>query len=140
VFPGRVCLVQDMTESSRPALVLLVEDDRDSREMYAMGLDLLGLRVTLAGTAAEALRACSSERPDIVVTDLSLPDMDGLALVETLGRDTATAGIPVVALTGRSGDADMALASAAGVKKVIVKPCPPDSLAEAIQDVLEGGS
>ena len=101
---------------------------------------MLGLRVTVAGTAAEALRACSSERPDIVVTDLTLPDMDGLALAQALGRDSSTAGIPVVALTGRSGDADMAHASAAGVRRVIVKPCPPDSLAAAIQDVLNGDS
>src|SRR5262245_3248390 len=84
--PATCALAHDMTElSSRPALVLLVEDDRDSRDMYAMGLDMLGLRVAVAGTAAEALRACSSERPDIVVTDLTLPDMDGLKLVEMLG-------------------------------------------------------
>ena len=135
--PATCAQLTDMTEpSGRPTLVLLVEDDRDSREMYAMGLDLFGLRVAVAGTAADALRACASERPDIVVTDLSLPDMDGLALAQALGRDAATSRIPVVALTGRSGDADVAGATAAGLRRVIVKPCAPDALAEAIRQVL----
>jgi CheY-like chemotaxis protein len=116
--------------------VLLVEDDRDSREMYALGLDLCGLRVTLAEAAGEALRHCARERPDVVVTDLTLPDMDGLALCEALARAPGTATVPVVALTGRSGGGDLARAAAAGVRRVIVKPCPPDELAEAIRAVL----
>ncbi len=120
----------------RRPFVLLVEDDRDSREMYAMGLELCGLRVALAATAAEALRLSVAEPPDIVVSDLTLPDMDGIALAGALARDPATAGVPIVALTGRSGDDDLTRAAAAGVRRVLVKPCPPDTLADAIQDIL----
>jgi CheY-like chemotaxis protein len=123
-------------DSPRPPLVLLVEDDRDSREMYAMGLELCGLRVALAATATEALRLSVAERPDIVVSDLTLPDMDGIALARALARDPSTAGVPVLALTGRSGDDDLSRATAAGVRRVIVKPCPPDALAGAIRATL----
>jgi two-component system CheB/CheR fusion protein len=119
-----------------PPLVLLVEDDRDSREMYALGLDLLGLRVVQAATAADALRTCVAKRPQVVVTDLTLPDMDGLALCEVLRQEPASASLPILALTGRSGDEDVARATAAGVKRVLVKPCPPDALADAIRGVL----
>lgn len=127
-----------MTEDAarlRP-FVLLVEDDRDSREMYAMGLDLLGLRVATAATGSDALLEAAREPPDIVVTDLTLPDMDGLELCGALGREPSTAGVPVLALTGRSGDDDRARAEAAGVREVIVKPCPPDALAEHILALL----
>jgi DNA-binding response OmpR family regulator len=125
-----------MTDTGARPLVLLVEDDRDSRDMYAMGLDMFGLRVAVADTAGEALRAFARERPDIVVTDLTLPDMDGLALCEALTREPGTAVVPVVALTGRSDDADLSRAAAAGVLRVIVKPCAPDALADAIRAVL----
>ncbi len=123
----------------RRPLVLLVEDDRDSRDMYAMGLELCGLHVALAGTAGEALRLAAAEPPDVVVSDLTLPDMDGIALAAALARDPATARVPIVALTGRSGDDDLAHARAAGVRRVLVKPCPPDALANAIQEILRGG-
>jgi CheY-like chemotaxis protein len=126
-----------MTDAARARpLVLLVEDDRDSREMYAMGLDLFGLRVAAVATGAEALLCAARERPDAVVTDLTLPDMDGLALCEALGRAPDTATVPVLALTGRSSDADLARAEAAGARRVIVKPCPPDELADAIRALL----
>jgi len=123
--------------AGRP-LILLVEDDRDSREMYAIGLDLFGFRVELAATAAEALHLCALERPDLVVTDLTLPDMDGAALCEALGREPAMAAVPVIVLTGRSADDDLAEARATGVRRVILKPCPPDALADAIRGVLDG--
>jgi DNA-binding response OmpR family regulator len=126
-----------MTDAARVRpLVLLVEDDRDSREMYAMGLDMFGLRVMAAATGAEALSHASRERPDVIVTDLTLPDMDGLALCGSLGREPGTAGVPVLALTGRSSDDDRERAAAAGVRLMIVKPCPPDELAEAIRSML----
>jgi CheY-like chemotaxis protein len=117
-------------------LVLLVEDDRDSREMYVMGLDMFGLRVAAAGSGAEALRHAARECPDIVVTDLTLPDMDGFALCEALGRSPDTAAVPVLALTGRSGSDDQERAHAVGVRRLIVKPCPPDALADAIRALL----
>ena len=118
------------------SLVLLVEDDRDSREMYTLGLDMFGLRTIIAGTAAEAMRVCTHERPDMIVTDLTLPDMDGIALCTALGQRPETAGVPVIALTGRSADGDIEQAMAAGARRVLVKPCPPDALADVIRQVL----
>jgi twitching motility two-component system response regulator PilH len=122
------------------SLVLLIEDDRDSREMYALALDMFGLRTVVAGTAAEAMRACTHDRPDLIVTDLTLPDMDGITLCTALGRQPETAGVPVIALTGRSAERDIEQAMAAGARRVLVKPCAPDALADAIREVLATGS
>lgn len=125
-----------MTDQARARpLVLLVEDDKDSREMYAMGLDMFGLRVAAAASAAEALRHAERERPDVIVTDLTLPDMDGLDLCEAL-RQGSGARVPIVVLTGRSAPEDRERADAAGVERLIVKPCPPDELVDAIHALL----
>lgn len=115
-------------------LVLLVEDDRDSREMYALGLELQGCRVTHAATAADALRACASIRPDVVVADLTLPDMDGLLLFRELRARIVD--LPLIALTGRSGPDVVSQAVQEGARRVIVKPFPPDELAAMIRAVL----
>jgi CheY-like chemotaxis protein len=116
--------------------VLLVEDDRDSREMYAVALGLAGFRVAEAGTAADATRVARARRPDVIVSDLTLPDADGCDLLVELNQDTGTRGVPTIALTGRSSDDDIDRCAAAGCSRVLVKPCAPDALAETITEVL----
>jgi CheY-like chemotaxis protein len=117
-------------------LVLLVEDDRDSREMYAVALGLAGFRIAEAGTAADATRSARTLRPDVIVSDLNLPDADGCDLLIELGRDTLTRGVPTIALTGRSSEDDVDRCTAAGCSRVLVKPCAPDALAATIAEVL----
>jgi CheY-like chemotaxis protein len=122
--------------SPPPPLVLLVDDDRDTREMYEIGLELAGLRLATAKNGREAIAAATSLLPDTIVTDLSLPDMDGTDLCEQLGADARTAGIRVIVLTGRSQAEDLSRATSAGARRVLIKPCTPDDLAAAIRDVL----
>jgi CheY-like chemotaxis protein len=126
-----------MPQSSEPRpLVLLVEDDRDSREMYAVALGIAGFRVAEAGTAADATRVAHARRPDVIVSDLTLPDADGCDLLSELHQNTGTRGVPSIALTGRSSDDDIDRCTAAGCSRVLVKPCAPDALAETIAEVL----
>jgi len=119
-----------------PRLVLLVEDDVDTREMYSVALGMIGFQIHEAGTAAEALAAARALRPDVVVTDLTLPDGDGCDLCAELSRDPDTRAVPTIALTGRSSDEDLDRCVAAGCARVLVKPCSPDALAAAIAEVL----
>jgi CheY-like chemotaxis protein len=121
-----------------PRLVLLVEDDVDTREMYSVALGMIGFKTGEAGTAAEALAAARALRPDVVVTDLTLPDADGCDLCVELSRDPGIRDVPTIALTGRSSDEDLERCAAAGCARVLVKPCSPDALAAAIREVLSG--
>ncbi len=118
-------------------LVLLVEDDRDTREMYEIGLEVEGLRLAAVGTGREAMSAAVQLTPRVIVTDLTLPDMDGVELCRELANDDRTRAIPILALTGRSGTDQLARTTAAGARRVIVKPCAPDELATAIKELLD---
>jgi CheY-like chemotaxis protein len=119
-------------------LVLLVEDDRDSREMYALALAMAGFETAEASTVVEARAAAVELRPDVLVTDLTLPDGDGRQLCSELLADERTRSTIVIALTGHSGHDEMAAATAAGCTKVLVKPCPPDTLASEIASAIAG--
>ena len=71
-------------------LVLLVDDDRDTREMYEIGLEMAGLRLATARDGREAFEQAAALAPHVVVTDLSLPDMDGIELCERFFADART--------------------------------------------------
>jgi CheY-like chemotaxis protein len=121
---------------ARPPRVLLVEDHRDTREMYAMVLDFEGMKVSEAERGTQALTLIESEPPSLVVTDLHLPDMSGLELTRHIKANPATSHVAVVLLTGEAfldieGDA-----RAAGCATVCLKPCAPDVLVEVIGQVL----
>ena len=106
--------------------VLLVDDDDAFRHVLAGELKRLGFDVSTAGTGADGLRAALETTPDIVLLDLQLPDMAGLAVLEGI-RD---AGIPtqVVMLTGH-GSIDTAIESIRkGAFDYVVKPCPLEEL------------
>ncbi len=75
--------------------------------------------------------------PDLVVTDLSLPRMDGFELIRWIRAGERTASLPVIALSGYSGPEHAARAHAAGTTLVLQKPCSPDGLLDAIARLLE---
>jgi CheY-like chemotaxis protein len=127
----------DPAPSSVPQpLVLLVEDDPDSREMYATGLQWAGFRVTSVGDGTTALTQALSLSPQIVVTDLHVPGLNGLELCRRLKTTESTASIPLIAVTGAARESDVELARAAGFDRVLIKPCLPDSLRDTIHDLL----
>ena len=116
-------------------LVLVVDDYSDSREMCAEYLDVCGFRVEQAANGAEALKKASSTCPDVILMDLSLPDMDGVEVTRRLKAKRATASIAVIALTGHGSEhADRA--REAGCVAFLVKPCHPDAMVEEIKRVL----
>jgi CheY-like chemotaxis protein len=115
--------------------VLLVEDDRDTREMYSTYLSYSGLRVTEARTGRCALEQARRDAPDVVVTDIAMPEMDGLELSRRLRADSTTCDVPIIAVSGQV--TERVRQSAADV--VLEKPCEPDRLLHAIEDMLKHG-
>ena len=114
---------------------MLVEDDRDTREMYAMRLLASGYRVEQAVTARDALGKAATTTPDVVVTDLSLPGMDGLALASQLHQQPTLDAVPIVAVTGYSMADDPRLREV-GIAAVLIKPCLPDDLVRTVERAL----
>jgi len=114
-------------------LVLLVEDDQDTREMYSEYLSYSGLRVDEAPTGFRALQCAREHTPDVVVTDIWMPGMDGLELSRRLRSEEPTRDVPIIAVTGNPTER----AREAGCDMMLEKPCTPDQLLHAIEDVLD---
>jgi CheY-like chemotaxis protein len=102
--------------------VLLVEDSDAIRDAFTILLEDAGYTVLGAGTGAEALRLAGEHLPDLVLLDMGLPDMTGLDVVRAIKGDARTAGISVVAVTGRDEASDRKACLAAGCAAYIVKP------------------
>jgi two-component system, cell cycle response regulator DivK len=117
--------------------VLLVEDDQDGRRMYAEWLTGAGFRVSEAHNGLQALERAFDFLPDVVVTDLNIPGIDGFELTRRLKQDPRTSSIPVLAVTGYAAfAADPGRARRAGCDAVLPKPCSPDDLESAIRSLI----
>ncbi len=118
-------------------LILLVEDDCDTREMYAMFLGSMGYRVVEADNGIKALDAVRGRCPDIVITDLAMPVMDGFHLTRELRAQTPTRSVPIIAVTGHGVAATPTMARDAGCCKLFTKPFLPDELLDAVRLMLD---
>jgi two-component system cell cycle response regulator DivK len=119
------------------SLVLVVDDDRECRELYARVLRMAGFDVAEAHNGNQALSKALEQPPAIVVTDLALPGLDGYELARKLRQQTPTVHVPIIAITGHGGFVDdTARALSAGCDAVLIKPCLPDRLLEEIERLL----
>ncbi len=105
--------------------VLVVEDERGLRQALGINLRAREYEVTLAEDGETALRAAASERPDVVVLDLGLPDMDGVEVIEGL---RGWSEVPIIVLSARSGEPDKVVALDAGADDFVTKPFGMDEL------------
>jgi len=113
--------------------VLVVEDERDIREVLRRYLERAGLSVLTTGTGAEAIRLLTSAPPDLVVLDLGLPDVDG---TDVLREVRAAGSIPVVVLTARSALEDRIRGLQLGADDYVTKPFSPHEVVLRVQAVL----
>jgi two-component system cell cycle response regulator len=124
----------------RRPLVLLVEDDVDSRDMYAIGLGYAGIDVHSAQDAAAAFDLAVARRPDVIVTDFTLRGADnGAALCRRLHADARTADIPVLVVTGSTRPADAEALRGAGCADIRTKPYLPDALISDVEYLVARG-
>lgn len=119
-------------------LILVVDDDLDTRDMYALFLELSGYRVLSAADASTALELALSSGPHVVVTDFMLPGgVSGAELCRKLKQHERTAHVPALLVTGSTRRADAEEAMGAGCADIRVKPYLPDALLHDIR-VLTG--
>jgi two-component system chemotaxis response regulator CheY len=110
------------------ATILTVDDSPSIRQMIKIVLGPGGHSVIEAGDGAQGLEKARSSRPDLVITDLNMPVMNGIELIKALRALPALAGLPIVFLTTESSDAVKQQAKAAGATGWITKPFKPEQL------------
>ncbi len=113
--------------------MLLVENDREGRRLYAHWLREAGFRVEEAHNGLQALERAQELKPDIIVSDLNIPGIDGFELTRRIKQDARMCDVPVLAITGYAAfAAEPERARRAGCDAVLSKPCSPDDLHAAI--------
>jgi CheY-like chemotaxis protein len=118
-------------------VVLIVDDAPDNREAYAEYLRFRGFRTLEAGTGSEALALARGHRPDVILLDMRLPDIDGLEVSRQMRADQTLAHAKILAVSAAVFPADVAAALASGCDVFLQKPCLPDALVAEIERLLE---
>lgn len=119
--------------------ILLVEDNEMNRDMLSRRLQRRGFEVLIAVDGTGGVRAALAEKPDLVLMDMSLPDIDGLEATRRIRAEPAVASIPVLALTAHALKGDEEKARAAGCDDYDTKPVDLDRLLGKIEALLTRG-
>jgi len=127
--------LQLMTNSENEVSVLLVEDTEDNRMMMRRLLELSGYRVSEAVNGVEAVKAAERETPNIILMDLSLPIVDGLAATRRIRQLPDLAEVPIIAVSAHDTADFHAEALAAGCDAYITKPIDYTELEDLITDL-----
>lgn len=123
-----------------PQTILVVDDDHAITRLVRAYLEQASFQVSSAHDAASALRMVRTERPDLLVLDLMLPDRDGLDLARALRADPTTAGIPIIMLTARIDPTDRIVGLELGADDYVPKPFDPRELVARVRAVLRRSS
>ena len=115
--------------------VLTVDDSRTMREMLRLALTAAGYRVVQAEDGLHGLEVLAGETPDVIVTDINMPRMDGFSFIEEVRGDPRHRGVPILVLTTESDAEKKMRARMAGASGWIIKPFKPDQLVSAIRRV-----
>src|SRR5262250_3354016 len=127
-----------MTENDRIPQVLVVDDEPNIRELVQVALKFHGCSVTTAASGKEALRQAEAFRPDLIVLDVMLPDLDGFEVCRRLR--SAGNEVPVIFLTARDTSSDTVTGLALGGDDYVTKPFSVDALAARNRAVLRRAS
>jgi DNA-binding response OmpR family regulator len=116
--------------------VLVIDDERAIRLLCRVNLAASGMEVLEAADGRAGLDLARNERPDLVLLDVMMPDVDGWTVARELAADDETREIPVVFLTARAEAADKRLGEQLGGVGYLVKPFDPVSIGDFVEDVL----
>jgi DNA-binding response OmpR family regulator len=119
-------------------LVLVADDDDDILLLVAFRLERAGCEVITARSGDEALKLAIERTPDLAVLDVMMPGLDGYGVTRELRRTEQTSEIPVILLTARTEEADVARGMAAGADDYVKKPFDARDLRERVQRLLRG--
>ena len=116
--------------------ILIVEDNPDLSQLLAFYLSDAGYEISRARNSAQGISKALAERPDLIITDLYLPDMNAVEATVILKRDPATSGIPIILLTATAFGEWKTKAVNAGVAKYLIKPISLPELSEAVRKLI----
>jgi two-component system phosphate regulon response regulator PhoB len=119
--------------------ILIVEDEEDIQELLQYNLQKDGYRAVAVSSGEAALKKVRSDRPDLVILDLMLPGIDGLAVCKEIKSSPETRGLPVIMLTAKSEEVDVVTGLEVGADDYIAKPFSPRVLLARIRAVLRRG-
>jgi DNA-binding response OmpR family regulator len=122
--------------SARRPLVLVADDDEDILTLVAFRLERAGCEIVKARSGDEALRVAGEIVPDLAVLDVMMPGMDGYDVTRELRRQERTSEMPIILLTARAQEADVARGMAAGADDYVRKPFDAKDLRERVQRLL----
>ena len=115
--------------------ILTVDDSRTMREMLLLALQDAGFQVLQAEDGIIGLEVLKGQRPDVIITDINMPRLDGFGFIEHVRRNTAHRAVPILVLTTESDTEKKTRARNAGATGWIVKPFHPTKLVDAIRRV-----
>ena len=119
-----------------PKKILVVEDNPELLELLCLNCEDAGFDTAGAANGVEALEKARSLTPDLIVLDLVLPELDGFTVCERLRKDPATAGVPIIVLTGLTNRACHMAGLESGGTDFFTKPTSPQRLISRIQELL----
>jgi two-component system, chemotaxis family, chemotaxis protein CheY len=131
---------ETVDNGARRARVLIVDDDTATRELCKFNLQLAGMPVLEAVDGRNGLSRARYERPDLVLTDVDMPGLNGFELAEALRGHERTRTIPLIFLSGESGPAQEARAVGLGALAYVTKPFDPETLAALVARALTPSS
>lgn len=124
---------------SRGTRVLVVEDEADVAEMIRYNLGKEGYDVRLAATGTDALRQVKEAKPDVILLDIMVPQLNGWEICRRLKQDRETVAIPVIMVTGRAEEGDKVLGFEMGADDYVTKPFSPRELLARVRAVTRRG-
>ncbi|MFA5913125.1 MAG: response regulator [Burkholderiales bacterium] len=122
--------------NDRKTRILIIDDDVGFRDLLRIHLSAAGYQVQVAEDGVAGGRALLAQTPDLIVSDLNMPFLDGFELLSLLHADAETTSIPVILLSGRSDGDTMAKAVELGAADFLTKPVTRDQLLESIDACL----
>jgi DNA-binding response OmpR family regulator len=125
-----------MTDRDAP-LVLVADDEDDIRALVSFRLKRAGYEVITAADGEEALLLATTRLPDLVVLDMMMPKATGLEVTRSMREQSTTKDIPIILLTARAQEADVARGFDAGADDYVKKPFSPQDLQARVQALLE---
>ena len=116
--------------------VLVIDDDPVILELLRVNFEIEGFGVVSAGDGREGLERAKKDKPDVILSDIMMPRMDGLALVTALRAEPKTKAIPVILLSAKAQNAEVKAGLEAGADDYVTKPFDPLELIDRVNAVL----
>lgn len=122
--------------SQRRLKILVADDDPAIQELIRLNLEVQGYEVIVASDGVETVRKVLSERPDLMILDILMPEIDGYEVMRLLKNSEETSNIPIIVLTAYASDAGALISWVEGAEGYLAKPFNPDELLMLVEKVL----